>query len=205
MCRKSTSLRINRDAVFFQQETWQEERISEAFNAIQVHMLKKPAVSKKKKKPDWEGRFLQINISFLIKKEKGNQKQNRCTWALLCLWSQKVRWFLFVSLFLFFGPHVPVLRIPSWFCDQHSLLPVFREPYLGNEPSNQEWQDATQASYAILTLWPLEIRVLTEKRKKTLTVLNMWMINATLRNKKYWFFLLFIIETRNSVKQFLPD
>lgn len=74
MCRKSTSLRINRDAVFFQQETWQEERISEAFNAIQVHMLKKPAVSKKKKKARLGGPVLANKHQFPYQKGKRKPK-----------------------------------------------------------------------------------------------------------------------------------
>lgn len=49
MCIESTSLRINsqRFLVFFREETWQEKRVSEAFNAIQVQILNKLAVSQK--------------------------------------------------------------------------------------------------------------------------------------------------------------
>lgn len=33
--------------VFFREEAWQEKGVSEAFNAIQVQILNKPAVSQK--------------------------------------------------------------------------------------------------------------------------------------------------------------
>lgn len=46
MCIESTSLRIN-SHVFFREETWQEKRVSEAFNAIQIQTLNKLAVSQK--------------------------------------------------------------------------------------------------------------------------------------------------------------
>lgn len=43
---ESTSLRIKSEIrVFSQEETWQEERVSEAFSAIQVQLRNKLAVS----------------------------------------------------------------------------------------------------------------------------------------------------------------
>lgn len=43
---ESTSLRIKSEIrVFLQEETWQEERVSEAFSAIQVQLRNKLAVS----------------------------------------------------------------------------------------------------------------------------------------------------------------
>ena len=43
---ESTSLRIKSEIrVFLQEETWQEERVSEAFSAIQVQFRNKLAVS----------------------------------------------------------------------------------------------------------------------------------------------------------------
>lgn len=49
MCMEITFLRISsrRFLVFFREETWKEKGVSEAFNAIQVQILNKPAVSQK--------------------------------------------------------------------------------------------------------------------------------------------------------------
>ena len=57
---ESTSLRIKSEIrVFSQEETWQEERVSEAFSAIQAQLRNKLAVSQSSDMLGrWEGQFV---------------------------------------------------------------------------------------------------------------------------------------------------